>query len=142
MSKREKQPPKAWLATRVSLPTVEVNRDIQAYVAASRTPVAAELWVSKSEIPSSNEILGIGDDLDTGDVVNLVANKIQGPWSSVGAYLEAHYELLREDAVAPLRDSVAYVRATPKMMDSPDTCIYEKVLTPRARHANSFFAHS
>ena len=142
MSKHEKQQPKTWLATRVTLPNVKLNRDIQAYVAAARTAVAAESWASKSEVPSPSEILGIDDNQGSGDVVNLVANQIQGPWPSVGAYLEAHYELLREDAVAPLRDSVAYVRATPKMMDSPDTCIYEKVLTPRARHANSFFAHS
>lgn len=32
-----------------------------------------------------------------------------------------------EDAVAPLRDAVAYVRDEPSMMDSKEVSIYEKV---------------
>jgi helicase required for RNAi-mediated heterochromatin assembly 1 len=142
MSKLEKQRPKALLAAGVPLLNVELNTDIRAYVAAARTPVAAEPWASKPEVPSSNEILGVDDTLNCGDVVNLVANQVQGPWPSVGAYLKAHYELLREDAVAPLRDSVAYVRATPKMMDSPDTCIYEKVRVISGSSRHHLFPHS
>lgn len=54
-------------------------------------------------------------------------NHIEGPWPSKNSYLRAHYELLREDSIAPLRDAVAYVRDEPKMMDSKEVSIYDKV---------------
>lgn len=46
------------------------------------------------------------------------------------AYLSAHYELLREDAVKPLRDAVGVVRANPSADENalPGAIgIYEKV---------------
>ncbi|KAL4763795.1 putative DEAD box helicase involved in nonsense mediated decay [Aspergillus foveolatus] len=43
------------------------------------------------------------------------------------AYLKAHYELLREDAVAPLRDAVAIFRSDPDMSDDIYLAVYEKV---------------
>ncbi len=45
-------------------------------------------------------------------------------------YLSAHYELLREDAIRPLREAVQQVRVTPQAKeDAFDTSIgiYEKV---------------
>ncbi|KAL2868538.1 putative DEAD box helicase involved in nonsense mediated decay [Aspergillus lucknowensis] len=79
-------------------------------------------WTLKPEIPSSEEIFGTD-----GEFVDLVPNKLDGPWESKDAYLKAHYELLREDAVAPLRDAVAIVRNDPEMRDSKHVAIYEKV---------------
>ena len=52
---------------------------------------------------------------------------IEGSWPSKNSYLRAHYELLREDSIAPLRDAVAYVRDEPKMMDSKEVSIYDMV---------------
>ncbi|GFF26084.1 ATP binding protein, putative [Aspergillus udagawae] len=81
-------------------------------------------WLQKPEIPTPEEILpGSSDE----ECVELMPNRIEGPWSSKESYLRAHYELLREDAVAPLRDAVAYVRNDPQMMDSRAVSIYEKV---------------
>ncbi|KAI9930023.1 hypothetical protein MW887_011833 [Aspergillus wentii] len=82
-----------------------------------------DAWLSKPEIPSSDEILGT----DLAEEVELMPNKIDGPWPSKDAYLKAHYELLREDAVAPLRDAVAYFREDPHMMDSQAVSIYDRV---------------
>ncbi|KAL4920881.1 P-loop containing nucleoside triphosphate hydrolase protein [Aspergillus aurantiobrunneus] len=79
-------------------------------------------WLSKPEIPSSEEILGADEEF-----VDLTPNKLEGPWESKDAYLKAHYELLREDAVAPLRDAVAIFRCDPDMGDNGDISVYEKV---------------
>ena len=61
------------------------------------------------------------------DCIDLMPNNVVGPWPSKDLYLKAHYELLREDAVAPLRDAVAYVREDSQMMDSQTVAVYEKV---------------
>ncbi|KAL2822192.1 P-loop containing nucleoside triphosphate hydrolase protein [Aspergillus cavernicola] len=79
-------------------------------------------WTLKPELPTSDEILGAGEDF-----VDLRPNKLEGPWESKDAYLKAHYELLREDSVAPLRDAVAIVRNEPDMEDRKNVSIYEKV---------------
>lgn len=86
-----------------------------------------KLWQTKPELPSTEEILGT--DIP-GDVVALTPNFISEPWVSKEEYLEAHYALIREDSVAPLRNAVARVRADPFMKDTPDVSIYEKVSTP------------
>ena len=109
--------------------TVEVNRAIRDYwkEAKSEDPITNEAWVSKPEIPSSEEILGTDLPENDEDCVELMPNHINGPWPSKESYLRAHYELLREDSVAPLRDAVAYVKEEPRMMDSKSVSIYEKV---------------
>ena len=85
---------------------------------------SANRWLRQPEVPTSAEILLAGDD----DVV-LPANKIDGPWKSKDKYLKAHYNLLREDAVSPLRDAVEIFRQDPDMMesDSKIVSIHEKV---------------
>ncbi|CAG8191763.1 unnamed protein product [Penicillium nalgiovense] len=83
-----------------------------------------KLWQTKPELPSTEEILGT-DIL--GDFVALTPNCISEPWASKEEYLEAHYALIREDSVAPLRNAVARIRADPFMKDTPDISIYEKV---------------
>ncbi|KAI9832987.1 MAG: hypothetical protein M1826_000766 [Phylliscum demangeonii] len=103
------------------------------------------------EIPTAAEILGLkhddleaekeddsddgdgdgdsdGDSDDSGqDAIDIPVNIIHGPWASRADYLRAHYELLREDAIAPLRDAVAAVRETPEMEDGKAASIYDKV---------------
>ena len=103
--------------------SVPVNQDVRAYFNQT-VPDGAEAWLSKPEVPSPEEVMA--NDNNEDDVM-LVPNKIIGPWESKEAYLKAHYELLREDSVAPLRDAVAYFREDPHMMDSPVVAIYEKV---------------
>lgn len=103
-------------------PIALANKDIQTYYDQPDLE-AVEPWVLKPEIPSEEEILGT----DSGDTVDLAPNNIDGPWISKEAYLRTHYNLLREDSVAPLRDAVAYVRERPHMMDSKDVSIYDKV---------------
>ncbi|KAE8146473.1 P-loop containing nucleoside triphosphate hydrolase protein [Aspergillus avenaceus] len=84
----------------------------------------SDSWLLKPELPSPEEVLGTECDAK---FVDLPPNQIHGPWGSEEQYLKAHYELLREDSVAPLRDAVAYVREDPLMKDSKDVSVYEKV---------------
>ncbi|ODH26661.1 hypothetical protein ACO22_04493 [Paracoccidioides brasiliensis] len=98
------------------------------YVQETRRAAAGHSWTAKPELPTANEILGIDENNGCADgSVNLLANKVQGSWPSTEIYLRTHYGLLREDAVAPLRDAVAYAKEDPRMKDSTDVCIYEKV---------------
>lgn len=108
---------------------VHVNPDIRGYFNEARTDesVENEEWLLKPELPSSAEILGTDLPEDEEDCVQLMPNHIEGPWPSRNSYLRAHYELLREDSIAPLRDAVAYVRDEPKMMDSKEVSIYDMV---------------
>lgn len=108
---------------------VEVNPALRDYwkEAKAEDPTENDPWASKPEIPSAAEVLGTDLPEDDEDCVELMPNRISGPWPSKSSYLRAHYELLREDAVAPLRDAVAYVRDEPNMMDSKEVSIYEKV---------------
>jgi helicase required for RNAi-mediated heterochromatin assembly 1 len=84
-----------------------------------------EDWRKKSELPTTQEILGSNDG--SSDIM-LLPNHISGPWPSTELYLNAHYNLIREDAVANLRDAVLYVRAYPLMKDNGNIVIYEKVI--------------
>lgn len=60
---------------------------------------------------------------------NLPHNHIRGPWSSKEAYIRAHYQILREDAIASLRNSVAEVSLKTSIVDNGETCIYTDVST-------------
>ncbi|EER41292.1 DEAD box helicase [Histoplasma capsulatum H143] len=115
--------------TRLPGPNITLNKDIQAYVQETRHAAAGDTWTANPELPTTNEILGIdeSDGSSGSNIVDLVPNNIDGPWLSTEMYLRAHYNLLRENAVAPLRDAVAYVKGQPRMKDSLDVCIYEKV---------------
>ncbi|PGH16781.1 hypothetical protein AJ80_05096 [Polytolypa hystricis UAMH7299] len=83
-----------------------ISKAIRNYVEASRVPGPDNSWQGRPEIPTADEILATEDDSND---IEIPANLIRGPWPSSEVYLKAHYELLREDAVAPLRDAVAYV---------------------------------
>lgn len=100
-----------------------LNRDIRAYVAAANKLPAetAKPWLFKSEVPTSAEILA-----DEDEPVELLENRLSRPWPSRKKYLETHYELLREDAVSPLRDAVCQFKRTPDMSDDRQLVIYTK----------------
>lgn len=106
---------------------VKLNKDIRAYVAAANRSDNTNQWNEKTEVPSTGEILGLDDSEEAIDVIDLVPNLIQGPWPEVQSYLKAHYDLLREDAVSPLRDAVASFKEAPSMIDSSSVSIYDKV---------------
>lgn len=88
----------------------------------SETCPDPDSWLAKPEIPSSAEICP-----PDGTEVALPANKINLPWSKPTSYLKTHYHLLREDAVAPLREAVSKFRKDPQRMDDNDIRIYEQV---------------
>lgn len=79
-------------------------------------------WLAMPEIPPLNEVL-----IPDGESVVLPRNRIDQPWNKKERYLKAHYKLLREDAIAPLREAVARFRQDPLRMDDNDTRIYEEV---------------
>lgn len=58
---------------------------------------------------------------------NLPKNIVNGPWPSKQEYISAHYQILREDAIAPLREAIKYFRQHRHMDDDDDTCIYTHV---------------
>lgn len=79
-------------------------------------------WQSLPEVPSSKEVAQSEDQ-----ALLIPANKIKGKWKTKAKYLQTHYELLREDSIAPIREAVDAVRKDPEMMDSKEVAIYEKV---------------
>lgn len=79
-------------------------------------------WQSLPEVPTSDEIA-----LTDMEDVTIAANKIKGKWKSKDKYLRAHYELLREDSISPIRDAVDAVRKAPGTLENKDAAIYEKV---------------
>lgn len=119
------------MRARIAAASVPANEDIKNYYHVSEEQIIAESdsWTMKPEIPSSDEVMSLGPsrEIDDGTTACLPRNNISRGWPSTEEYLEIHHTLLREDAVAPLRDAVAYVRDDPRMKDSPGVSIYEKV---------------
>lgn len=102
----------------------------------------SEEWRNLPEVPSSAEIKPVYKDpviveeepeewnAYQQDILydeKLPHNIIDGPWSSKEAYLGAHYQIIREDSIAPLRNAVTEVQANPMMEDTEETCIYTGV---------------
>ncbi|KAF2139072.1 uncharacterized protein K452DRAFT_320697 [Aplosporella prunicola CBS 121167] len=91
---------------------------IRQYMDDARHQAQPNTWMSKAEIPTSEEILDTNMELFTRGApeectVSVPVNNIDGPWSSKEDYLEAHYELLREDVLRSLRETVGRVRNKP-----------------------------
>jgi helicase required for RNAi-mediated heterochromatin assembly 1 len=103
-------------------------------------------WRNLPEVPSKAEICPPNKSLvDTADAdqednwdryqkeplydQNLPRNIVDGPWPSKEAYLGAHYQILREDAIAPLRRAVSEFKKCPLLVDDTDICVYKDVRT-------------
>lgn len=84
-----------------------------------KTDHLPEEWRKKPEIPTVEEL--------SAGAVELSTNLIDGAYESVEEYLETHYELLREDAIAGLREAIAYIRKYPHSNDTHEVAIYENV---------------
>lgn len=110
-----------------------LNRDIRAYVAAANAQPAdgVKAWLLKTEVPTADEILENEDE-----TVQLFENRLDKPWPNRKKYLETHYELLREDAISPLRDAVHQFKNTPDMSDDSQIAVYDKAryLAPGSSH--------
>lgn len=100
-----------------------------------------ESWRNLPEIPTIAEIMPKEEDGDQrreeenwNDYQNdpiydpkLPKNIIEGPWPSKEHYISAHYQILREDSVAPLREAIKYFKQNRNMNDDNSTCIYTHV---------------
>ncbi|KAJ5108539.1 hypothetical protein N7456_005214 [Penicillium angulare] len=92
-------------------------------------------WTDIPEIPTEGELMDLTGVCKERKAL-VPPNVISQPWRSSEQYLEAHYKLLREDTVAPLRDAILWVRENPSTLDKKDVFIYEKVHFIRATMTN------
>ena len=93
------------------------STQIRQYFETPSQPLTGGAWLTRSEVPTSAEILDIPDESqniisENGDTP-LQVNKILGPYGSTEEYLSSQYNLLREDAIKPLREAVRQIRADP-----------------------------
>lgn len=119
-----------------------LNLNVREYFALEPADDNFPSWVSKREIPSSSEIQG-DEDAGREAEFEVPVNRVHAPWESKGNYLESHYQLLREDAISPLRQAVAEVRESPYMHEKnseEDAAIYNKVFIVGFTFANSGIA--
>lgn len=101
------------------------NEDIRRYLQQQeslRSQADVEEWLRLPEIPDNEEVGFVPE----GEIA-LAPNKVRGKWKSTRRYLKAHFELLREDAISPLRDAVESFKQNPHMTDDRKQSIYEKV---------------
>ena len=104
------------------------NRSIREYVSFELQSHDPTSWLGRPEIPSPKELNGDGDDAEA--EIEIPENNIAAPWQSTMEYLGGHYRLLREDAVAPLRNVISELRAETAIMEKDsqeNASIYEKV---------------
>lgn len=116
-------------STITARPSMTTNLSIRKYVKFLDRPVDSSNWTTFRDVPSSYEIF-TPDRADHEDNLEVSENIVVGPYSSKDDYLERHYSLMREDAVAPLRDVVSEVQMYPRLTeDESDNSahVYEKV---------------
>lgn len=108
-------------------------KGIREYLKINNESMDPSSWLNKTEIPSPAEISGAGSTgADEGEI-EIPVNRVIGAWETKAAYLSSHYTLLREDAIAPLRNVVSELRAEPHIMENESqeqASIYEKVILP------------
>jgi len=112
-------------------PPMVLNQSIRKYVRTFDRRVDLSDWMRYRDIPSSEEIFDSGRQHHH-EKVEVSENIVVGPYESKEDYLERHYALLREDAVAPLRDAVSELQDSPHLMEADSqnsACVYEKVRT-------------
>ena len=123
---RDQQPSK-------TRPRLTLDLSIREYENGVQDTVDLPLWRQQREIPTSQEIRGDIMANDEDDEVEVPVNEVSKPWSSREEYLEAHYGLLREEAVAPLRNVVSELLVEPQIEEKnsqENAAIYEKVNPP------------
>lgn len=108
---------------------VILNLSIREYAKTASQPADLSHWIGLREIPSPDEVFDEGRT-EHSTTLELTENTVVGPYISKEDYLESHYRLLREDAVAPLRDVVSEVQYFPQLLEKDSdngAYIYEKV---------------
>ena len=109
---------------------VPLNLDIRRYFDHRDVPdIETNHWLKIPDVPTAKEILFTGR-------VDVPANTIRGAWPNKQVYLRDHHDLLREDAISPLRALVAEIRANPSLTekDMKETGgIYEAVSNPHIK---------
>lgn len=118
-----------------------------------------EEWRNLPEVPGKDEIWSVNDPAkeipkqerwndyqkDPDYSNSLPHNIIDGSWPSKAKYLGAHYQIIREDEIAPLRKSVASFKAHPDMMEDDETHIYTHVcpenVSVQLAEADSILGH-
>lgn len=109
--------------------TLVLNLSIRDYEKVTRLPSNSASYRHIRDVATSQELC-VDGVADVNDPLEVPANRVDSPWESKEAYLESHYGLLREDAVAPLRNVVTEFRADPSIMEGDsleNAAIYEKV---------------
>lgn len=122
-------------------PPMTLNRRIREYAIAGQ-PTDPSHWTGFREVPSPSEVFDEGR-MEHSTTIEIARNTVVGPYISKEDYLETHYSLLREDAVAPLRDVVSEMQVYPHLMekDSDNNAhIYEKVFITGLTFANAGIA--
>lgn len=122
---RDSHTPRAVIAK----PSVTLNLSIREYAKTADQPADLSHWIGFREIPSPAEVFDQGRT-EHGTALELTENTVVGPYISKEEYLESHYRLLREDAVAPLRDVVSEIQFYPQLLEKDSengAYIYEKV---------------
>lgn len=85
-------------------------------------------WQTYPEIPTARDLNPDWDNReDLEKIHSLLPNDWERPFPSKDTYLETHYRLQREEAIAMLRYSVKKYREDPTMADDDETCVYTKV---------------
>ncbi|KAI0487711.1 P-loop containing nucleoside triphosphate hydrolase protein [Xylaria cf. heliscus] len=85
-------------------------------------------WRSYPEIPTARDLNPDWQNAKDLERINsLLPNNWEHPFPDKNTYLETHYRLQREEAIAILRYSVKKYREDPTMVDDDETCIYTKV---------------
>ncbi|KAI0585805.1 Superfamily I DNA and RNA helicase and helicase subunits [Pyrenophora tritici-repentis] len=98
---------------------VRPNQDIRDYLQLAKKPVISGAWLRKPEIPTSSEVLCVKSDFSNSEQnlieieENIRPHKIEGAYENKEDYLRTTYELLREDAIRPLREALDEFRADP-----------------------------
>ncbi|MCJ1286113.1 hypothetical protein MMC26_005456 [Xylographa opegraphella] len=104
--------------------------DIREYFDKACNLPTDQSWLTLPELPTSVEVGRLKNGQPAEGDIPVPVNKVDGPWSSKQEYLQSHYELLREDGVASLREAVEEIRAKPELMEKDSqehSAIYENV---------------
>lgn len=98
---------------------------LDAYLSVKPRDVNAKNWLWRPEIPTAREIMDLDEDWEkekNANGITMAGIPFKGPFVSASdensakfAYLETHYQFLREDAVRPLREAIVKIRDSRKI---------------------------